>query len=75
MPASKISTTPVKKGIRARISHNSFRRVALHATMERVGDCNETAATQVKATLTAATLDTVYEGVVNDVYVWQQVQE
>ena len=73
MASGKNGMTPVKKGIKARTSRNFFRLVFLHANMEQVGDRSKMDTTNIKATLTASTLDTVYGGIFNNVYMWQQV--
>ena len=58
---NKVGVTPEKKGRKAVISRAFLKLVALHVNMEQVGVHGEMSVAQIRATLTAATLETVHE--------------
>ena len=68
-----IGTTPSKRGNKPKISRNFLKLVGLHINMEQVDVHGEMSKNQIKATLTAATLDTPHQGGFSDKYVWQEV--
>ena len=70
----QVGVTPQKRGPKPKISREFIHLVALHINMEQIGVHGEMSTAQIKATLTAATLDTVHEGKFNDEYAWMQVR-
>ena len=71
---NQIGVTPEKKGRKPIISRSFLKLVALHVNMEQVGVHGEMSVAQIKATITAATLDTIHQGKFNDKYAWEQVR-
>ena len=69
-----IGNTPEKRGKKPAISRAFLKLVACHVNMEQVGVHGEMSVSQIKATLTAATLETVHQGTFNYEYAWEQVR-
>ena len=69
-----IGVSPQKKGKSTKISRDFTRLIAVHANMEQVGDRGELDASQMKATMIAATLGTVHEKEFNIDYAWETVR-
>lgn len=67
----QVGFIPQKRGPKHKISQEFIRlvAVALHINMEQIGVHDEMSTAQIKATLTAATLDTVHDGKFNDEYI------
>ena len=71
----QVVVTPVKKGRKAVSSRSFLKLVALHVNIEQVDNHGEMSVAQIRATLTAATLDTIHEGQFNNDYAWRQVRK
>ena len=70
----QIASSPIKRGKKPVISRNLMRLIALHVSMEQVGDSGELSTAQIKATISAAMMDTVHDKDHNLDYVWQEIR-
>ena len=71
----QVGVPPQKKGKAPKISRDFLRLVALHTNMEQVGDQGELDTAQIKATMMAATMNTIHDGDFNLQYAWEQVRK
>ena len=70
----QVGVTPKKKGPKPKISRDFLQLIATHLNMEQVGVHGEMSVAQIKALLTAATLDTPHEGKFNTEWAWHEVR-
>ena len=70
----EIGSSPVKRGNKPAISRNLMKLIALHVSMEQVGDSGELSTAQIKATISATMMDTVHDEDHNLEYIWQEIR-
>ena len=70
----EIASSPIKRGKKPVISRNLMKLIALHVSMEQVGDSGELSTAQIKATISATMMDTVHDEGHDLEHIWQEIR-